>query len=242
VRKIPGITYVRVVPNSSPRLKVREKTGEPVITVDESIGLSRELQAAPGRFRSVVLDGATSCQDVILANILDLPELPDQIGWGTASGDQYRERSEKTRETLRPWLDLALNTIILAREKDHNPPREEKVSASGKVSPDMRPRFLRGLQSESMIAADLGGATAGWLHDACSCVCRIYIGEELRDRVIKLKQGTSKESVPTGRYIRYLRLAQHPNYWVGIRSRSPESVPEYIENPTWDKLAAVIRG
>lgn len=242
VRKVKGVSCVHVVPRSSPLLQAKDRPAW-LLTTDDALQLCQELRVNRP-FASVVFDGATSCQDVQLTDILDLPAAPDQMSWGMVTGDQYRQRSERTREVIRPFLDLPMDTVILAKERDHNPPKEERVSASGKVQPDMRAKFLRGVGSGSFIAADLGGATVGWLQDACDGILRLSVEEEIEERRVRL-DAKGPEVVtehPTGRFIRHLRCCYHPNYAAGIRSCRPEAVPEVIAAPTYQKLIAVLRG
>lgn len=212
--------------------------------VAETVQLARELKQEAKAYKTVVLDSASTMQDMVLCGILNLPAVPDQMSWGMVGSDGYRQRSEKTREVLRPFLDLDVDTIVLAKEKDHNPPKEEKVNErTGKVQPDMRPKFLRGVEQASFIAADLGGATTGWLQDACDCVCRLFVEEEVKELVLNRGKPTeSRTFTPTGKFIRYLRTGYHPNYAAGVRSCRPEAVPEVIPNPTAEKLLAVLAG
>lgn len=217
VKRCPGVTYLRV--ESS----------------DKGHRLARELaQRCP--FATVVLDSATSYQDIILQEILDLPEVPTQLNWGTVSQDQYRQRSERTREALRPFLALPCHTVVIAKERDHNPPDREK------------PKILRGEHEGSFFASDLGGATVGWLHDACDYIGRLHMAKETR--VLGVPAGTggevAREVVETGRVVRRLRTMYHPNYMAGMRSCDPRSVPEWIEAETpkqmYDAIVRVIDG
>ncbi len=220
VKRVPGVSYLRV----GDSLKAME--------------LSKRLREESGRFKTVVLDSVTSYQDIILKEILDLPELPEQLNWGMVSRDQYRERSEKTREALRPFLSLECHVVANAKERDHNPPDKEK------------PQILRGQQLESFFAADLGGATVGWLQDACDYIGRLYIEKEVTTRIEKIKvlnKVKEKEiTEETGRLVRRLRTMYHPNYSAGFRSEAPESVPEFLEAGTpkemYHKVMQVIRG
>lgn len=248
VRNVKGVSYVRVVPDGSESLK-KQRLNDPLITMVQCLTLLQEIQDGKSNFATVVADGATSLQDVVLANLLDLPNVPDQRGWGSVPDGFYINRSEQTREVLRRFLDLETNVVILAKEKDHNPPREEKLTKSGKTAPDMRPRHLRGLHEGSYIATELGGATDGWLRDSTDAICRLFVEEEVVEKKITLsnqgKPSTTIERRATGKYIRCLRVgpAGHPNFGVGIRScLPPEQVPEIIEHPTYTKLVKVIRG
>lgn len=210
VRKVPGVTYLRL----------SEK--------DKIVRLAVELKS-DNHFKTIVLDSATSLQDIVLKEILDLPALPEILAWGTVSMEQYRHRSEQTREVLRPFLNLQKHVVILGKEKDHNRDKE-------------RPAILDGFQQESFIATDLGGATAGWLHDACDYVCRLSIEKVLVEKVLKLNTKDSvKQMVDTGKTIRKLRTTLHPNFAAGFRAASREKIPEFIDEPTFEKIYAVIK-
>lgn len=220
VRNVTGLSHIRIADSKS------------------AIELANRLKDSPGKFKTVILDSVTSYQDIILREILDLPDVPEQLNWGMVSRDQYRERSEKTREALRPFLALECNVICNAKERDHNPPDKEK------------PAILRKEQLESFFAADLGGATVGWLHDACDYIGRLYIEKEVvtrKEKVKRLGKIVEREvSEETGKLVRRLRTMYHPNYAAGFRSESPESVPEFIEAVTpqemYEKIMQVIRG
>ena len=215
VRKIPGVTYLQITSSH------------------DALSLAAELRTDK-TFKTHVLDTATSLQDIILQELLNLPAVPEQLNWGTVSMDAYRQRSEKTKETLRPFLNLPAHTIICAKEKDHNPPKED------------RNKITRGMQLESFIASDLGGATVGWLHDACDYIGRLYLAKEVIVKEFKSKVGkeeiitTSEEE--TGRIVRRLRTMYHPNFAAGFRSADPSNVPDHIEDPSYERISAVIKG
>lgn len=193
-------------------------------------------------FQTVAVDSVTSYQDVHLREILGIEKLPEQLSFGAVSGDQYRERAERTKEGLRPFANLPCHVVFLAKERDHNPPKEEKTNPrTGKTQPDMRPRFLRGIQQESFISADLGGGTVGWLQDVCDYIGRLYFDKEVRtyEKMVAGKKETYTEE--TGQFVRCLRTLYHPNFAAGMRS-SHGNVPEAIEEPTYEKIQAVIDG
>lgn len=211
VSKVKGVTFLRI---ESSR---------------EAVRLAEELRGNT-TFKTVVVDSVTSYQDIILKEILNLPSLPEMLSWGTVSQDQYRERSEKTREALRPYLNLACHVVLTAKEKDHNPPSES------------RNKLTRGAQLESFFAADLGGATVGWLHDACDYIARLYIDKETITKKVKIAGEVIEREEETGKSVRRLRTMYHPNYAAGFRSANPERVPEYIDNPSFDKIYSIIEG
>lgn len=210
--------------------KVKDVTYLRVSSSEKAVRLAVELKQS-NPFATVVVDSVTSYQDIILREILGLTSLPEMLSWGTVSMDQYRMRSEKTREALRPFIDLDCHVVLNAKERDHNPPKDGK------------PEILHGIQVESFFAADLGGATVGWLNDACDYICRLYIEKEMKIVTSTAVPGEPMERLEeTGRLVRRLRTMYHPNFAAGIRSATPEKVPEFIQDPTFEKIYKVIRG
>jgi hypothetical protein len=222
-----GAKTVKLVPGIFIK-KIRDKA--------HLIGLAEEL-AHDTYFKTVVIDSATSLQDLILKELMGLAKVPVQLNWGTVPEDAYRERSEQAKEVLRLFLeDVPKNIIVTAKEKDHTK-REERQSKQDR---------LRTFVPESFFSADLGAATAGWLADACSYLGRLYVEKELKLVRQEVQIGEEKqvieEWVPTGRSIRRLRTMYHQNFAAGFKSERPENVPEWINNPSFKLIEKVIKG
>lgn len=222
VTKVAGVKYLRVD------------------SVERAAKLSDELRES-NPFRTVVLDSVTSYQDLVLKKILG--RLPEQLNWGGVTRDQYRARSEQTKEGLRPFLNLECHVVCVAKQRDHNPPKDDKPEIIQGVKEDGQVGLL---QVGSWFAADLGGATVGWLNDAAD-----YIGHMYFDWETKVVEGAAVNGVKrtrverTGKVIRKLRTGFHPNFCARFRiptgDDDGDEVNE-IEKPTYEKIAALIRG
>lgn len=185
-------------------------------------------------YTTVVLDSGSSLEEIVLAEVCGWDKTADLLRWGRVTMDQYMERAERTRKVLRPFLDLPCHLVITANEKDHNPPE-------GRKSP-----LARGVQAESFFGANMGGGNARWVQDGCDYCCQLLIDKEVREVRTQVQVGKTVseevEYVETGRTIRRLRTQYHPNFAAGFRSCTPDRVPEFIDNPTFDKILKVIRG
>lgn len=236
VKKIPGIKFVQ------PR------------SVERTAKLAEQLMRGPlcdlpdpaykGKpYQTVVFDSVTSYQQLVLQELMGWDAPAEQVGFGDVPSDVYRQRAELLKQHLRAWINLPMHTVFTGKEKDHNPPKEDRVNEkTGKVQPDMRPRFVRGMQQESIVSVDLGGGAAGWLIDAVPYFGRLYMDREV---VAKKQKGIGDAAdgvrlVETGRFIRTLRCSYHPNFVA--RFQSAEDVPDEILSPTWEKIKAVIDG
>lgn len=205
-------------------------------STERAIRLSEEL-SGDTYYKTHVLDTATSLQEVILQDILGRTKEVNIITKGMVNTDQYVRRAEKMRDVLRPYLDLPVNTIILAKEKDHVK-QESKESA-------LIPKFVRQVRQESFYSCDVGGGTAGWLQDACKNILRLSVEKRviITREVTTNEDGTTTEIIDereTGEITRRLRTQYHPNYAAGIRSDNPKCVPEYIESQSPEEMYVLL--
>jgi len=174
-------------------------------------------------YKTLVLDTATSLQDLILCEIMKWDDQPVQMSFGTVSRNQYRQRAEKTKEILRLFLELPINVIVLAQEKNHTN-LDEESSDSDVIAP--------------FIASALGASTTGWLQDCCDFICQTFTRE--RSEVKKTKVGDKEisTSVKTGQIEFCLRTQRgNPTYAAKIRADRNENIPDFIVDPTYEKLA-----
>ena len=214
-------------------------------TVDEFRQLAGELTAGGHGFVGVVVDSATSLADMVLRKLLGLEDDPTMIKYGQVSRQTYMDRAEETRNLLRPFMNLPLDVVVTAKEKDHNPEKGDGA----------KPKIVHGKFAEARIESFFsfdaaGSGTAGWLADCCGLIGRLYVDKEVKAHPVLLngKPVVDKETgepkvryEETGRYVRRLLTQLHPNFAAGVRGR-PENVPPYIEEPTYEKIRAVIDG
>jgi hypothetical protein len=196
--------------------------------------IGQEL-AATTYYKTVVLKTATSLQDVILEEMRrEFPGIPLS---GRGSKDTFMMRASRLHEALRPLLDLRhMHVVILAQEKDHNPP----VSEGG--FPDLKAKLLQTMQQGSFMAPALGAANAQWLQDACGYVIQIYEDEVMQNITVPRVDQSGKplppdiQSVGTGKRQRHLRLLYHPNFAAGGKWQYNKDMPEFVTAPTPTEL------
>lgn len=212
VKKVKGVKFARVQPAASAK----------------AYGLS-ELRAiaeeAGKEFATVVMDTVTSLQDLVLCDILGLDQSPVQSSWGAVSRDQYRKRSERTREFMRLFLDLPIHVVALAQEKDHS--NKEEATSDGEVL-------------DPFMASSLGATTCGWLHDACDYICQTFIREQTEGKKIKVRKKTVIRQIKTGKTEYCLRTLPHPMYACKLRVDRNTELPEVITDPSYQKISRLI--
>ncbi len=206
VKKVPGVKFLRAQ------------------NTDELEELAREAESS---YKTVVLDTVTSLQDQVLVEILGLDRIPVQASWGMVSRDQYRQRSERTREFMRLFLDLPIHVVALAQEKDHS--NKEEAATDGEV---LAP----------FIASNLGATTCGWLHDACDYICQTFIREQTKARNITIGKKKITRQSKTGKTEYCLRTLPHPMYASKLRVDRSVTIPDVIVDPSYSKIDKLIQG
>lgn len=239
VRGVPGVVVYQVAAKrlADPQTGKLEKVygSEKMLAIASSI--KARFAAGHRPFAKVVVDGLTSWNEVILSEIMrcDYEDMPAILSKGKVTTDQYVERSEKLIRYLRSFLDLPCDVILLAQERDHNPPKNEKgVTIGSKLMREAHPTALAG----SFYSLALGDEQARWVQNACDFVMQLYEDDEYRVVTAPaqtLMDGQVLPGVemhePTGRRVRRLRCTYHVNYAARFRE-DYRNVPEYIEAPT----------
>lgn len=198
------------------------------------VGAMRSRQSFP--FKKLVVDGLSSWNEIILSEILGVnyESMPAVLTSGKVSTEQYVERVERMVRYLRPIVDLPCDVWLLAQEKDHNPPRDEKDRVKG--SKLMREQMAA--QEGSFFSLALSDEPTRWVQNACDFIMQLYeeneYAEERLPNVVMNGQTFpgGVQVVPTGRRVKRLRCQYHPNYATRLRSPNYNNVPEYIEAPT----------
>ncbi len=229
VSNIEGVSLIHVEPNL---------TGKGMSGRDAVAQIGKEL-ASTKHYQTVVLKTATSLQDVIMEEIkVEFPGIPTS---GRGSKDTYQMRASRLHDAMRPYLDLRhVHVVMLAQEKDHNPP----VGEGG--FPDLKAKLLQTMQQGSFMAPALGAANTQWLQDACGYVIQIYEDEVTQETVIPMHNpdGSPAPGVPTrvgtGKRGRHLRLLYHPNFAAGGKWQFDPSMPEFVTAPTPQELYAAM--
>lgn len=237
---VSGVPGIRVFRRGTAD-DVREGNAE-FTTVNEAVLMARELKATRGGgFESVGVDSGTSLEWACLEELMEKAgaTMPTTLTFGTVPEGLYPQRSEKAKEVLREFLDIPAHVIVTAKEKDHNPPKEERRNEkTGKLQPDLRNRIVRGMQKESWIAPALGFSAMSWLIDACGYTGRMEQVEEYNEVENPLTKAV--EQVKTGRYVIALRCRRHPNFEAGFRCSNRDRVPEFIVDPTYEKILEAV--
>lgn len=188
------------------------------------------LNSPQSPFRTVVLDHASGYQDLVLKTVLGLADIPVAKVWGTASQQQYGTVTVMCKEVFRQLINLKTNVIFLASEKD----------------------FSKGGQGESesyqpSVGAGLMPELCKWLNYAVDYIGQTVIRQKTVTSEMVLNEGTPDEQrVPTIEKVPGVEycLRVEPHAVITTKFRVPKGrvMPDYIVDPDYDKIIALIRG
>lgn len=220
VKKVSGVDYVRV-----PKTDVL-----PDLLEEARVGVCRHPSNRGEVYNTIVMDTASTLQAMVLAEILDMEELPAQNSWGMAKQQEYGQMGLQTKEILRHFLRLsethAKNVVIIAQERNFND------DTGG---------------SESILFPTVGSAlspsVAGWLNPACDYIVQTFIRRKVEEFSVKMKGGKVKKGTRAAQGSEFcLRTAPDPVYTTKFRLPKGTPLPELIVDADYDKMLALING
>lgn len=192
------------------------------IEIDEFVA----KQAETGRFRTVVIDHVTGLQDKVLAEILDIDELPVQKAWGTATQQDYQQCTAQCKEHFKRMLNLDCNVVFIGQERDFN---NDEDSRNGGIQP--------------YVAAALTPSLVGWLNPACDYIVQTLIRPKMVERRMKIGKKVSTKIVKVEGEVEYVaHIAPHDVVTTKFRVPKGHKMPKYIIDPDYDKVLALLSG
>lgn len=188
----------------------------------------RPSKCMPGKpYASFMLDTASMLQDLRLKEILGIDKLPEQLGWGIATQQQYGQCSAEVKEYLRAILNLTslnMNVIITCQERNFTENTDTDV-----IMPS--------------VGSALFPALTGWLHPAADNVGQMYIRRK------RIEQETTIGGKKVKRMVEHpkdkefcLRTEVHEVYATKWRVPRGRKLPECLIDPDWSKIVALING
>lgn len=188
-----------------------------------------------GQYKSCCLDTGGGLQDLILKEVLELDDVPVQRTYGMGTGKfkdgrqmwgvvglQFKERVNRF---LRLADDGVLDVVIIAHERNFNDDEQQHELMTPTVGAALTP------------------SVTGWLNGACDYICQAFKREKTTITEIMVAGKAITQTQKTGKAEYCLRIGAHPIYLTGFRvKRSIGDLPDYIANPDYDKIRAVIEG
>lgn len=179
--------------------------------------------AVEDKYQTIIMDQASGLQDLIMADILGLGQMPIQKGWGIAKREEWQAGSSQTKERLWEILSLAeshgTNAVIIAHERDFKGEGESEFPTVGSA---------------------LMPSVCNWLNGACDYICQTFVKDEYKTTKQKIAGEVVEFEEKTGKSEYCLRIGPHSVYMTGFRLPEGVELPDYIANPTYEKIMEIV--
>ena len=209
---------------------IRNVEGVDFVLLREADEVDELASGAVARgYQTVAVDTASALQDLILAEILGLKELPVQRTWGMASRDQYGQCSMRLKTLLRKVLAVPVNVVVTAHERSFG----DEGGGADQLVPS--------------IGSALSPSAATWLNGAVEYVCQTFIRSREETKTTVIGKGTPNQKtvetkVKSDKKEYCLRVGPHEVYMTGFRLPPGVELPDAITNPSYDKIKQLIDG
>jgi len=194
---------------------------------DTELILELAKMAVEDSYKTVVLDTAGGMQERVINEFYNLDESAGAKDWRKVSRGDWGPINSRTVERIRSLLDLnehhGINVVIIAHERTFNDDSEGDL---------IRPT----------VGSALTPGVAGFLNGACDCICQTFVQKRIVQKKIQVANKTTTISSDTGNIDFCLRTRQHPVYTAGFRVPPRIQLPEYITDPSYDKVIALMKG
>lgn len=192
----------------------------PITSWDEYEELYWELESGKTKYKTVVIDAIHSLQGF---SIKKAKELNGKVDDDKTSQRDFGTASSLMTSWIYNYRDLKtkeINVIFLAHDRVHVVDDKDE-STDGTIIPEVGPRLMPSVSSSLTGSVNIVGNT--------------YINESF----IKPKKAGGKVE----RKIEYcLRLGPNGYYNTKIRSPKKNKIPDFISDPSYEKLCRVIDG
>jgi len=187
-----------------------------------------KAQRDSGRFKTLVVDHISSLQDQVLKSVLGLDEAPTQLSWGLATQQQYGTLAHRMKDYMRDLLGLEnCNIVFVAQERVFEPNNEDSEL-------DLLP----------YVASAVSPSIVGWLNPAVDYICETFIQAKTAEKTIKVAGKTKTKTIRLSGVEYCLRTGPSEVYTTKFRKPHDSGIdlPEYIVDPTYDKIMKLIQG
>lgn len=181
------------------------------------------LHDNPKEYKTVVFDTVTELQKLVMKKIVQGKKKKvddNRIGdWGTMAKRDWGDVAAEMNGWISSFRDLPMEVVFLAQERVRGTDDEDDDNA---IAPEVGPAVMPSISNTLNAAVHVIGNT--------------FVRMKRTVKEVKgKKQVTEKPSY-------CLRVGPNPIYTTKIRKPRSVTVSDYIENPTYDEIQAIIKG
>lgn len=208
-------------------LSIRGLPNIEVCEIKEPDDLPYYVEQAQSRgFKTISLDHVTEFGGMVLARIIGLKRLPEQLSWGLATQQQYGQQSLQAKEYLKEFLDFDGNCLILGQERDYSKKKEEEEENE----------FSEELEDIPFVSVATTPSVAGWIAPACDYVIHTFKRDQYKETVKKVNGKTKTLRERTGRREYCAHVGPNKVYNTKFRVPIGVELPDVIVDPSYEKL------
>jgi hypothetical protein len=217
-------------------MSVRDVSGvyaSPYIRDPDQISEVCAGQKATRRFRTIVLDGLTNLQDLVVKKHLGLQDTPVQYTWGMAREPDWNRIGIMLKDFCRDLFrlaDLGTNVVLVGGERDLGKPSGDRADPEVTV-----PRITVGL---------IPGCV-DWIHRVNDFNVHTWKRKKIIQRPLDVGPDVEPvmETVETGETEFCLHMSNdHSPYATKFRAPRGIRLPHVMVDPSYEKLWALIAG
>lgn len=187
--------------------------------------LVEEVKENPGLYKTVVIDTVTQLQQLAIEEVVAKKKKKKTNkaagDWGSMTMRDWGEVSSMMKEWIIALRDLPVQTVFLAQHRVFNS-SDEGDDVEEQLAPEVGPRLSPSTASHLNAAVDVIGST--------------FIRERIVIKEVKGKKVKKKRT----EYC--LRIGPNPIYTSKIRKPKNIEVPDFVVNPSYEDIVAIIKG
>lgn len=187
--------------------------------------LVEEVKENPGLYKTVVIDTVTQLQQLAIEEVVAKKKKKKTNkaagDWGSMTMRDWGEVSSMMKEWIIALRDLPVQMVFLAQHRVFNS-SDEGDDVEEQLAPEVGPRLSPSTASHLNAAVDVIGSTF------------------IRERVV-IKEVKGKK-VKKKRTEYCLRIGPNPIYTSKIRKPKDIEVPDFVVNPSYEDIVAIIKG
>ena len=168
------------------------------------------------KYKTLVFDTITQLQILGANMVLAKKRKPaiEELRWGAMTMQDYGNLAAAMKETITRFRNLPLEVVFLAQERTSHDEQTDDTVLMPEVGPALTPSI------------------ASHLNACVSIIASTYIKRRKR------KQGKTEQIIAT----HSMRIGPNPVYTTKVRKPKTITLPDAIENPTYQDVIDIIEG
>lgn len=178
-------------------------------------------------FKTLVIDTVSQLQELYVEAVAakKAKKKDKKAGeWGSMTKQDWGAVSSEMKALIIELRDLPMEVVFIAQDKTFNFD-DENGESDGQLMPEVGPRLMPSVATVMNAAVHVIGCT--------------FIQ---RKTITKKDPKNPTKKIKRDKTVYCLRLAPSPVFVTKVRKPRDVEAPEYIEDPTYDDLVAVIEG